>query len=260
MVLFTAFISLPNAFCGATRGEAQVLIRCRKQKRKNEKNHHHRMSKFYDIHTHRIHFQYDDNCTHILNINPFQLEETKTLRTFSFFSCGVHPWSIDDVDTQMARLKEIASDTQIVAIGETGFDKNRGAEYTQQLAVFYRHIELSEKLRKPLIIHCVRAWNELLHVKRAVKHTQPWIIHSYRGKPELTQQLVNEGFLFSIGSQFNPLSLSLIPIHSLFCETDESNLDIREIYSQAAITTNVEIEMFTKQLEQNVWRVFPDVK
>ena len=218
------------------------------------------MNKFYDIHTHCVHFQNDDNCSHIFNTCPFQFEEAKALRTFSFFSCGVHPWNFDNADAQLARLEEIAADAKIVAIGETGLDKIRGSALSKQLAVFYQHIELSENLKKPLIIHCVKAWNELIHVQRKVKPTQPWIIHGYRGKSELTQQLVNEGFSFSIGNNFNPISLSLIPTHSLFCETDESNLDIREVYAQAAAATNIEIEMFTRQLEQNVRRVFSNVR
>ena len=210
--------------------------------------------KFYDIHTHRI---CPENKKSIINVSPFEFEKAKAMCENCFFSCGIHPWDSENSETQMARLLEIAGDSCIVAIGEAGLDKMRGALLDSQLSVFKKQIELSENLKKPLVIHCVKAWNELINVRHEIKPTQPWIIHGYRGKPELTKQLVSEGFLFSAGSKINEQSVSLIPLTSLFCETDESEMDIREIYEQTATAIGVDIQELALTVTKNVRKVFP---
>ena len=57
----------------------------------------------------------------------------------------------------------------------------------------------------------------------------PWIIHGFRGKPQLAQQLLNNGFYISLGEHFNPQTVTIIPTNRLLFETDESTLDINTI-------------------------------
>ena len=214
---------------------------------------------FYDIHTHRIRFEENDTAQRscIINVSPLEFETAKELYKQCVFSCGIHPWCLEDSDIQMAHLTKIANNPRIVAIGETGLDKLKNPSLDAQIPVFKKHIELSENLKKPLIIHCVKAWNELIRVRHETKPTQPWIIHGYRGKPNLTEQLVKERFRFSVGSKINTHSMSLIPIDSLFCETDESEPDIREVYLQASKAANMDIEAFADKVAKNVHKVFP---
>jgi TatD DNase family protein len=160
----------------------------------------------------------------------------------------------------MAYLSEIASDPRIIAIGETGLDRLKGPSSDLQIPVFKKHIELSEKLSKPVIIHCVKAWEELIRIRREVKPTQPWIIHGYRGKPELTERLVGEGFLFSIGDNINVDSMQLIPLGSLFCETDEGEMPISRVYLQTSRALNMNVEEFADRVTENVRRIFPTLQ
>src|SRR5690606_10702312 len=88
----------------------------------------------------------------------------------------------------------------------------------------------------------------------------PWVLHGYRGKPELTRQLVRKGFFFSVGDDINVESMELIPIENLFCETDEDVMDIRDVYAQAAQAVNMEIEEFAAKIAQNIHRIFPTLK
>ncbi len=152
---------------------------------------------FYDVHTHQIYTEDNDDPYHscIFDVYSLEFEVAKELHQRHSFSCGIHPWYSEDSETQMAYLTEIASDSRIVAIGETGLDKLKGPSLEVQIPVFKKHIELSERLGKPIIIHCVKAWEELLRVKKESNPTQPWVIHGYRGKPELTKRLIKEGFL-----------------------------------------------------------------
>jgi len=213
----------------------------------------------YDIHTHQVFLEDNDDPYHscILDVYPLEFEVAKETYHRHAFSCGIHPWYSEDSDNQMKYLIEIAPDPRIVAIGETGLDKLKGPSFDVQIPVFIKHIELSENLKKPVIIHCVKAWEELIKVRRETNPTQPWIIHGYRGKPELTKRLIREGFLFSVGEKINVDSLPLIPINSLFCETDEDEVDIRDIYQQAAYTLNRDLEDFANEIAKNVRRIFP---
>ncbi|OJU54173.1 MAG: hypothetical protein BGN96_13590, partial [Bacteroidales bacterium 45-6] len=176
-----------------------------------------------------------------------------------FFTCGIHPWHSEDAEAQLLYLEEIASNKHIVAIGEAGLDKLKGPELGIQRQVFERHILLSEKLKKPLIIHCVKAWEDLIALYKHYRPAQPWIIHGFRGKPELTRQLVKLGFKFTIGAKFRPEGLQLIPLDAMFCETDESELSIQEVYEAVAEALKLDLEDFAAVIAQNVKSVFPDL-
>ena len=142
----------------------------------------------FDIHTHQILLEDNDDPYHscILDVYPLEFEVAKGTYERHSFSCGIHPWYSEDSDAQMKYLTEIAADSRIIAIGETGLDKIKGPSLSVQTPVFKRHIELSEQLKKPLIIHAVKAWEQLFHIRKETNPTQPWIIHGFRGNPQVT--------------------------------------------------------------------------
>ena len=72
--------------------------------------------------------------------------------------------------------------------------------------------------------------------------------------------MAKAGFMFSLGNKFNVDSLQFIPMESLFCETDEDETDIREVYQQIADALNLDIEDFAAQIALNVHRVFPTLQ
>lgn len=217
---------------------------------------------FYDVHTHQIYSEDNDDPYHscIFDVYSLEFEVAKELHQRHSFSCGVHPWYSEDSETQMTYLTEITSSPRIVAIGETGLDKLKGPSFNVQTPVFKKHIEISEKLEKPVIIHCVKAWEELLKIKKETSPKQPWIIHGYRGKPDLTKRLLNEGFYFSVGENINVESMQLIPIDRLFCETDEGDITIREVYQQAAQSLNIDMIDLADRVAQNVRKMFPSLQ
>lgn len=216
----------------------------------------------YDIHTHQILLEDTDDPYHscILDVYPLEFEVAKETYARHSFSCGIHPWYSEDSEQQMKYLSEIIDNPRIVAVGESGLDKLKGPSYDIQIPVFKHHVELSETHQKPLIIHCVKAWDEMIRLRQELNPTQPWILHGYRGKPELTKRLVSEGFMFSVGDDINVESMQLIPIDRLFCETDEDEMDIRLVYQQAAQAVGMDLEAFINQIAANVYRVFPSLE
>lgn len=155
----------------------------------------------------------------------------------AWVSAGIHPWylSSDNLDMQTGWLESvIASDRRILAIGESGLDKVCDIPFDVQLKAFRTVISLSEKYRLPLVIHAVRSFNELIALKKETSPSQPWIVHGFRGKKELAESLLRQGFYLSLGEKFNVEAARAIPAERLLAETDESRLDISAIVDKLA--------------------------
>lgn len=160
------------------------------------------------------------------------------------YSCGIHPWDSNQgnsTEDLFALLRERAADRRVVAIGECGVDLIKGGPLFQQLNIFRKQIELSEELCKPLIIHCVKATDIMLGLKRDIRPQQPWIIHGFRGKPESAKQLTDKGFYLSFGEKFNAETVAMMPSELLLAETDESILSITEIIGQLSVAANRDV-------------------
>jgi TatD DNase family protein len=192
---------------------------------------------FVDIHTHH---QLSHDFHTIRNLTFPEAEILFSSNEKGLFSVGFHPWYADEFSKKtMSDLEKWTSDSRLVMLGECGLDKNSNVSIEKQLAVFNFQIDLSEKVEKPLIIHCVGFYNELFELKKKLNPQQMWIIHDFRGKPELSKQALKAGCALSFGEHFNSQSVLLTPIDKLFVETDESLLPISEVYNQIALAKNV---------------------
>ena len=120
-------------------------------------------------------------------------------------------------------LAEQASDPRVDAIGEAGLDALRGGDILYQEETFKKQVEISEQLGKPMIIHCVRAFDRLLRLRKELRPSQLWIVHGFRGKPELARQLVDAGCAISLGKKFNPDVRAIVPPQLLFRESDNDS-------------------------------------
>lgn len=202
---------------------------------------------FYNIHTHTR----NEEEVSILNIFPEEYNDNVQ----GLVSCGFHPWHVNGEES-FERLEQIVQHSNVVAIGETGFDSLKGASMEVQRECFEKHVELSEKYNKPLVIHCVRAWDWLLGSHKKYNPKQTWIVHGFRGKSELMRQLLAKNMMFSIGAQFNEETVRLIPNENLFCETDDSGTRIADVYKSLSDVRGVDNEHFSNMIESNMKRVF----
>lgn len=139
-----------------------------------------------------------------------------------YLSAGIHPWDAEHADeVKWEQLRELAVDPRTIAIGECGLDRRKGPALNIQMPVFRRQAELAEQVGKPLIIHAVGTFNELIALKREFRPSVTWIIHGFRGKAPLAAQLVKHGFYLSLGTRFNPAVPQLIPNDFLLSESDD---------------------------------------
>ena len=209
------------------------------------------MADFFNIHTHvSIHPE-----SEILSLAP---EELSTDNRSFYASVGIHPWTLteENADIQWKALCESIKDKRIVAIGECGLDKLKGPSMELQTAVFKQEAALAEDSSLPLIIHCVKAFNELIQLKKEISPCQPWIIHGFRGKLPLALDCIRHGFYLSIGSHFQENTLKAIPLDRLFIETDESEESIESIYQRIAEIKGISQQELLEAINKNVREVF----
>lgn len=169
-----------------------------------------------------------------------------------YYSVGFHPWSVkmpglSTNDMQM--LRDAALRPDVVAIGEAGIDKAREgvAPLFAQMLAFKAQIEVSEALSLPMIIHCVKAHDIIIGLRKEYNPRQRWIIHGFRGKPTILRMLLEAGIDVSYGEQFNAETVAATPPERIFAETDETTLPIEDIIA-ALSRANPQI---TKELVHN---------
>lgn len=206
-----------------------------------------------DIHTHR-----QEAVSEGKSIINYRLLEDSSFQEGCYYSAGIHPWklTVANFDRQLDFLIKQLPNKQIIAIGETGLDKLTEASIALQTLAFVMQIQLSEIYGLPLIIHCVKAIDQLLATKKEFQPKQPWIWHGFRGKPEQVTQLLKQGFYLSLGEHYPDETMKLIPDDRLFLETDESSLDIEDILCRAAKVRGVEVEVLRKTIRGNIQNVF----
>ena len=122
---------------------------------------------------------------------------------------------------------------KISAIGECGLDKNSSLTRKRQNQRFQNQIHLSEKYFLPLILHCVHSWDEVFKLRKEMKSVMPWIVHSFRGSPELAADLEKKGFYISFSPVFLKKSDRVKDFNFLsrfFLETDEAPENIHYFY------------------------------
>lgn len=178
-----------------------------------------------------------------LNIHTHTRTREDELHLPSF---GLHPWHLTDHWEQ--ELK--AFDGHSILIGECGLDRLCETPYELQLKAFQAQIQLSERLELPLVLHCVRALDDTLRLKRGTR--QPWIFHGFRGKSQQLQQLLDHGFYISFGFRHNTESLRACPSDRLFLETDDSPEPIASLYETAADLRATTADALNNQLWQNL--------
>ena len=186
-----------------------------------------------DLHTHRL-----DATAALIAVDPRHFNPLPG----KWYSVGFHPW--DDVgaltDEDFDLLARCARHPQVLAVGETGMDRVRGDDLPVQEAVFIRHMQLARELGKPVVVHNVRATQDILAARRRA-HLDDVIlaIHGMRAGANVARTLLNAGCYLSYGPRFSPEALSVTPLDRLLIETDDSDMAITAVAAQVAAALNL---------------------
>lgn len=179
---------------------------------------------------------------------------------FPFYSIGIHPWFIDEknIEKHLNQLRNHLNFTNCLALGECGLDKKIDISMECQKKVFIAQLLLAEEFKKPVILHCVSAFQEILEIKKVYKIKVPMLIHGFSKKLELAKSLIQHGFYLSFGKHLlvnNQLEevLKSVPVSRIFLETDASEISIENIYNKAEEILKVNIQ---EQIEENFKNIF----
>jgi len=209
----------------------------------------------YNLHTHKS--SEDSNVFDIVNLYPYETIDVP------YFSTGIHPWHIDEdkVKEHLAIIENRLSMPGCLAIGECGLDKRIEKPLDLQIEVFEKHLLLAKKYQKPVILHLVAAFQELIEVHNRIKPGVPIIVHGFSKNMQVAKQLLDNGFYFSFGKYLlrNPELSAVfaeVPADRFFLETDSMEESITDVYAKAAAARNIEIEDLQHIVSTNFKTVF----
>jgi TatD DNase family protein len=212
-----------------------------------------------DIHRHSAHAGAADRVVR----NLFH-HQTQEMAPGYHYSLGLHPWHVsqESMDADIELIQTYASHNQIIAIGEAGLDKAIDTSLEIQRKAFERQIQIALEVDKPMIIHCVRAYNEIMEYKIKSKQCKDWIIHWFNASLEVGENLIRNGFYLSFGHMlFNERSKAFkafchLPAEKIFLETDDAEYTIIDIYARASLLRNIPIPEMEAQINRNFITLF----
>lgn len=211
---------------------------------------------FINVHTHN---SKAENLS-IINLFP---RDADNIEKDKYYSIGIHPWEVSkaNLKEQLSIIERIVLQKNILAIGEIGLDKLHN-DFELQEDVFNKQFEIAKKHNKAIIIHCVKSYSELLNFIKSNNLKVPVIIHRYSGNKTIADELIKLGCYLSFGHElFNSKSKTQkvfknISPEYIFLETDDSNIEIVEIYKKAAEIKKIDVAELQKIIEENFKKCF----
>lgn len=208
---------------------------------------------YYNIHTHQ-----STNHKDVLElVNQYPNDVNLNLESFSV---GIHPWYINpsSLANDLKSIENHVNHKNCKAIGECGLDKRIETSFEDQKKALIPQLILAEKYKKPVILHCVAAYQEIIEIKKQLNLTIPLIMHGFSKNKQVAENLLKNGFYLSFGKYLlrnSELSLVLkeVPKDRFFLETDMIEETIFDVYNRASEILEIDVQ---KIIEQNYNRVF----
>lgn len=159
---------------------------------------------------------------------------------------------------KMNEFDRLIQEPNCLAVGECGLDKICKSDYRQQKYFFSEQLKLAVKYQKPVIIHCVKAFDDLLGICKPYINKIPLILHGFNKNDELAKQFINKGFFLSVSSEFlSKTKLNQVILSNLFLETDDKiNLNIRDVYKIASQKLLIKEELLKEKIYINFAALF----
>jgi TatD DNase family protein len=216
-----------------------------------------KLEQFLNFHTHNVLELPTERS--ILNVLGQDLT-TYDFDAGRWVSVGIHPWYVD-VKTWESQLKELerrAAQPEVKMVGECGLDRLIPLSLEIQLQVFEAQVQVAERVQKPVVIHSVRAFNELLQWSKNRRTQVPLVIHGFVNKPQIAHQLLQKGFYLSFGAALlrhdshASIVIREMPLERVFLENDDRTIPIEAVYQAAA----THLQCSTGYLQSQIWTNF----
>ncbi|WDF65770.1 TatD family hydrolase [Flavobacterium sp. KACC 22763] len=211
---------------------------------------------YFNFHTHQ--FTNQSDVLELVNQYPKDFDAL-----IPFYSIGIHPWYIDEnrLNEDLKIIEVKLQTNNCLAIGECGLDKRIEVPFDLQVSIFEKQLELAEKYKKPVVIHCVAAFQEVMAIKKKMRINVPMIIHGFSKNNQLAEQLIAAGFYLSFGKYLlkNPDLKSVfqnVPNDRFFLETDTIEESIKEVYELASEYKGLNLKELEEIISSNYRSVF----
>ena len=208
---------------------------------------------FIDIHTHNP--DYEENVIKIINI----FNETQLINeNFQYVSIGLHPWNIkNDNSEHLQYIKKTSLLKQVFAIGEAGLDRAVDIDYKLQKDIFIAQAHIAQNTSKPMIIHAVRSYYDIISNRKLFAVAPPWIIHGFNANEKTAIELVKHNFYLSFGKSLHnkktefQILFNKIPPSCILFETDDSGASILSIYEKASQLLKIPLDKLKLLIYRN---------
>ena len=198
---------------------------------------------------------------------------------YAYPMIGLHPEEVKaDWKEQLTELRKMQI-SDFIAIGEIGQDYYWSREFEhEQLEAFEEQVKWAIETRLPLMIHCRKAQNEMVHLLRQYQKDLPGgVFHCFTGNQKEAEELLSfDNFVLGIGgvSTFKSSHLredlpAVVPMNRIVLETDSPYMApvpfrgkrnesafVLEVLKTLAKAYGVSEEEFAKQTNETVERVF----
>lgn len=211
---------------------------------------------YIDIHTHK--FREDEKVIQILNDDSPSAQ---------FKSLGIHPWDIKDlnIEKEIEDIKQSALAGDLIAFGEIGLDRTIDTPLETQEEIFLKQLKIAQEYNTPVIVHCVKAYSEIIHTQKKNGITVPIIFHGFSGNKDTVRTLIDHNYYMSFGMR--ELSrkrikdvLTQIPLSKIFFETDMADRGtIEEVYQLAVKLTGLDEKYLKQRVYDNFVTCFGDI-
>ena len=214
------------------------------------------MTKFINLHTHK--FSNLSDVIDVVNQYPWEFDAS-----IPNYSIGIHPWYIDEnrLESDLEIIKEKLQFNECLALGECGLDKRIEIPLDLQISVFKKQLETVKQTNKPVVLHCVAAYDEVIAIKKEMKIENPMIIHGFSKNEQVAKSLLNNGFYLSFGKYLlrNPdleKVFTFAPENQVLLETDTIEESIYQVYEKAASIKGISVEEMKTIVFTNFSRIF----
>lgn len=212
-------------------------------------------SRYVNIHGHRQASSIEEWVMMNLMARDFPPDDIEN----GYYSVGFHPYNVGKAEEQetLDRVRKAVEHPRVLAIGEIGLDKSIEAAMEDQMRIFEKQVEIAESAQLAVILHVVRSFNEMVSFMKSHRPGVPMIIHGYNGGVQMAEELVKAGFMISFGQAITGEhskiveALQLVPVEKMFLETDEGDMDIRELYQFAAEVKGTTVDQLRVQIFEN---------
>lgn len=204
-----------------------------------------------------------------------QEADTLTLRSYSYpaedpdqsgpFSFGAHPWYANQFKGEdfKARVQKMVSAKNFLALGECGLDKIHHCPWKEQVQSFQSQLEVAREFQIPVvIIHCVRAYNEVLAQVSSSGFKGKLLFHDFNASKQMAQELLSRGHFLSLGKTLDRDNskvrkyLSKEMLSNLLLESDDEEIKIEKRYEQLSGLLKLDQKTLKAKLWNNAITLF----